>query len=288
MGSIATSASGWSRLILMFAVPMAVIGLLRMIFVKEKYDVDSAASHEEGLKVKDVGRLIETNKYILIMALMNLVFNFVCNMGVGVYYFTYIIGNVGLMGVLGLAQIIAIPLAFVFPKLISRFSTVTVMFVGFLVSVLSPFLGPEEELASLPMTGENDKTAFCLTHGAYYVESNMGSAAMHANSDDNTMTHRSSAASAEFSRVIAQKVYGYEHRPYGYVYGGSGGGYRTTACIENTNAFDGAAPYVIGSPYAIPNCQTTRAYAEWILLILRITEKFPAIWEQIQIPMAMQ
>lgn len=130
---------------------------------------------------------------------------------------------------------------------------------------LSPFPGPDEELASLPVTGEDDKVAFCLTHGAYYVESNMGSKMIFTNSDDNTMTHRSSAASAEYSRVMAQKVYGYEHRPYGYVYGGSGGGYRTIACIENTNAFDGGVPYVIGSPYAIPNCQTTRAYAERIL-----------------------
>lgn len=130
---------------------------------------------------------------------------------------------------------------------------------------LSPFPGPEEELASLPVTGIDDKIAFCLTHGAYYVESNMGSAAAFTNSDDNTMTHRSSAASAEFSRIKAQEIYGYEHRPYGYVYGGSGGGYRTIACIENTNAFDGAVPYVIGSPYAIPNCQTTRAHAERIL-----------------------
>ena len=130
---------------------------------------------------------------------------------------------------------------------------------------LSPFPGPEEELASLPVTGEDDKIGFCITHGAYYVETNMGSGAVFTNSDDNTMTHRSSAAAAECSRVKAQEVYGYEHRPYGYVYGGSGGGYRTLACIENTNAFDGACPYVLGSPYAIPNCQTTRAYAERIL-----------------------
>ncbi len=130
---------------------------------------------------------------------------------------------------------------------------------------LSPFPGPEEELASLPVTGIDDKIAFCITHGAYYVESNMGSGAAFTNSEDNTMSYRSSAAAAEYSRVMAQKVYGYEHRPFGYVYGGSGGGYRTIACIENTNAFDGAAPYVIGSPYAIPNCQTTRAHAERIL-----------------------
>ena len=118
---------------------------------------------------------------------------------------------------------------------------------------LSPFPGPEEELASIAVTGIDDKIAFCITHGAYYVESNMGSGAIFTNSDDNTMSYRSSAATAEYSRVMARKVYGYEHRPYGYVYGGSGGGYRTIACIENTNAFDGAAPYVIGSPYAIPN-----------------------------------
>ncbi len=130
---------------------------------------------------------------------------------------------------------------------------------------LSPFPGPEEELASLPVVGIDDKIAFCITNGAYYVESNMGSGAVFTNHEDNTMSYRSSAAAAEFSRVKAQEVYGYEHRPYGYVYGGSGGGYRTIACIENTNAFDGAAPYVIGSPYAIPNCQTTRAYAERVL-----------------------
>lgn len=130
---------------------------------------------------------------------------------------------------------------------------------------LSPFPGPEEEVSSLPVTGIDDKIAFCLTHGAYYVESNMGSIAVFVDNEDPDMTHRSSAAAAEFSRVKAQEVYGYQHRPYGYVYGGSGGGYRTIACIENTNAFDGAAPYVVGSPYAIPNCQTTRAHAERIL-----------------------
>lgn len=130
---------------------------------------------------------------------------------------------------------------------------------------LSPFPGPEEELASLPVTGVDDKIAFCITHGAYYVESNMGSAAVFTNSDDHTMTHRSSAAAAEFSRVKAREVFGYDHRPYGYVYGGSGGGYRTIACIENTNAYDGACPYVIGSPYAIPNCQSTRAHAQRLL-----------------------
>lgn len=135
MGSVATSAAGWSRLILMFAIPFAAIGILRMIFVEEKYDaVDNTPAGQEKLKVKDIATLLKTDKYILIITLMSLVFNFVCNMGTQSYYFTYIVGNVGLLGILGLAQIIAIPLAFVFPKLISKFSTVKLMFAGFLVS----------------------------------------------------------------------------------------------------------------------------------------------------------
>lgn len=136
MGKIATSASGWSRLILMFAVPMAAIGILRMLFVKEKYDVDVTTRYGEKLKVKDILTVVKIDKYILLIALMSLIFNFVCNMGVNVYYFTYVVGNVGLMGATYIAQIVAIPLAFVFPKLISRFSTVKLMFVGFLVSAL--------------------------------------------------------------------------------------------------------------------------------------------------------
>lgn len=136
MGKIATSASGWSRLILMFAVPMAAIGILRMLFVKEKYDVDVTTRQGEKLKVKDILTVVKIDKYILLIALMSLIFNFVCNMGVNVYYFTYVVGNVGLMGATYIAQIVAIPLAFVFPKLISRFSTVKLMFVGFLVSAL--------------------------------------------------------------------------------------------------------------------------------------------------------
>ena len=136
MGSIATSASGWSRLVLMFAVPLAAIGILRMIFVKEKYDVDVTTEKGEKLKIKDVVTVVKTNKYILLITVMTFIFNFVCNMGVNVYYFTYVVGNVGLMGVTYIAQMIAIPLAFIFPKLISKFSTIKLMFVGFLVSAV--------------------------------------------------------------------------------------------------------------------------------------------------------
>lgn len=128
-------------------------------------------------------------------------------------------------------------------------------FRGRFFQYLSPFPGPDEELASLDKTGEDDKIAFCLRNGAYYVESNMGSAYMFGEKPDPTLCYKASAAAAEISRKLAMEYYGCS-RPYGYVHGGSGGGYKTMACIENTNAWDGAVPYVIGSPVSLPNTVT--------------------------------
>lgn len=140
---------------------------------------------------------------------------------------------------------------------------------------LSPFPGPDEELASLDKTGEDDKIAFCLLHGAYYVESNMGSASMFGGKSDATLCYKASAAAAEWSRKVAMEYYGCS-RPYGYVHGGSGGGYKTMACIENTNAWDGAAPYVIGSPYSLPNTVTMHVKGQRVL-----RHVFPRIFDAI-------
>ena len=62
---------------------------------------------------------------------------------------------------------------------------------------------------------------------------------------------RQRGGGATYSRVLAAEMYG-EHRPYGYVFGGSGGGYRTMACIENTDVWDGAVPYIHGTPMSLP------------------------------------
>lgn len=131
---------------------------------------------------------------------------------------------------------------------------------------LSPFPGPNEELASLTpeRKGMEDHVTFALTHGAYFVESNMGSGSAFGSNSDPTILYRSSAAVAEYSREVAREIYGGE-RPYGYVYGGSGGGYKTCGCIENTVAFDGAVPFVTACPVALPNIMTVTAHAVRIL-----------------------
>lgn len=130
---------------------------------------------------------------------------------------------------------------------------------------------PDREDASQVKKGEEDKIAFAITHGAYFVESNMGGTEAHAE-----MIYHSSAAVAEYSRVISVRLYG-DHRPFGYIYGGSGGGFKTMSCFENTITWDGAVPYIIGSPMAIPNVFTARAHA---LRVLR--HKLPMLADAVE------
>lgn len=134
-------------------------------------------------------------------------------------------------------------------------------FRGRFYQYLSPFPGPDEEMASLNHQGLDDKIAFCLEHGAYFVETNMASKATFGGPTEPKIILKTSSAAAEYSRKLAIEMYGCD-RPFGYVFGGSGGSYKTFSCIENSSAWDGAVPYVIGSPVSLPNTITLHAQGQ--------------------------
>lgn len=134
-----------------------------------------------------------------------------------------------------------------------------------------------ENLAQLMPVGPYNKIGSTLAAGAYFVETNGGgkidlTKGSMALADPTITAYRANAAAAQYSRTVAQQMYGGK-RPFGYAYGGSGGGYRTIGSIENTTGvWDGVVPYVIGSTMAIPNMFTVRMQA---LRVLR--DKFPQI-----------
>lgn len=110
---------------------------------------------------------------------------------------------------------------------------------------------------------------FSIDHGAYFVETNQGGKVDF--SDPSTHkeasigAYRANAACAEFSRHVAKLIYSCD-RPYGYCFGGSGGAYRTTGAMESTvGIWDGAVPFVLGSPQAIPNLFAVRMNALRVL-----------------------
>ena len=90
---------------------------------------------------------------------------------------------------------------------------------------------PDSEILAQKMPpGEENKIGFTLASGAYFVETNGGGpnqVGMPGMGTDPTVAaYRANAAAAQYSRVVAQQMYG-GARPYGYAFGGSGGAYRT-------------------------------------------------------------
>jgi len=125
------------------------------------------------------------------------------------------------------------------------------------------------------VTQENPSISFAAASGGYLVESNLGSKNMYPLPDHTIEGFRTSAAVAQYSRVLAAQMYG-PHRPYGYAYGGSGGGYKTVSMAENTTGiWDGVVPYVLPSP------MSTSVFSIQPLAYRILKDKFPAIVDAI-------
>jgi hypothetical protein len=140
---------------------------------------------------------------------------------------------------------------------------------------VSPVPGSEHGATEGAFTGYIE---FAVASGGYLVESNLGRFRRALRGEDSTIAgYRASVAVATYSRVLAAEQYG-EHRPYGYVFGGSGGALRTFACFENGNGvWDGAVPYIHGSTRSIPSMYSAQAHAFRVL-----AEKIPQIVDAVE------
>jgi hypothetical protein len=134
---------------------------------------------------------------------------------------------------------------------------------GHFFQYLTPIPISENTAQGAP-AGKDNLIGMALDGGAYLVETNCGGAfdlgkLATAKMDPTISAYRANAASAAYSRVVAQRIYGTIDRPYGYAFGGSGGAFRTIGSFENTTGvWDGAVPFVMGSNMAIPNMFTFR------------------------------
>lgn len=118
VASMGTSAQGWSRMILYYCIPLLIISLMRFFFVKEenRAEVESA----QKVNMKEVFTVLKTNKYIYFVGLLLLVYNMISNMGVGTYYFTYIVGDLTKMSALGLISVLILVSMVFYTKLLKK------------------------------------------------------------------------------------------------------------------------------------------------------------------------
>jgi Na+/melibiose symporter-like transporter len=117
---IGKSPSGWTILVLAFGVVFTAFGLLRFLFIKEKYAAETPALPK--LKLKDIRTVLATNPYLWILTGIQFVIAFFANFGALTYYFRYVVGNVAIQGLLGFIAVLLLPLLALMPRLVKRYT----------------------------------------------------------------------------------------------------------------------------------------------------------------------
>ena len=117
--TMGTTASGWTRMILMFAIPGILVGVIRFLTIKEKYSLDIKTEHTT---IKDILNALKQNKFIFIVAFMFMVYQLIANMGVNTYYFTYVVKDIGKESIMSVFAVAILPVMLIFPPLLKKVS----------------------------------------------------------------------------------------------------------------------------------------------------------------------
>ena len=135
MEKLANSDGGWTTLILIYMIPLTVLGLLRFIFVKENPDVD-ARQVRNKVNFKDIWMMICKNGYAWLYLLIMFFFQTIQSIGALAYYFKYIVGDEGAAGLLSIMSFVLLPVMFVFPVIMKKLSAAQIIAFGAVFSCL--------------------------------------------------------------------------------------------------------------------------------------------------------
>jgi Na+/melibiose symporter-like transporter len=135
MAKMAANPGGWRNLVMIYAIPLALIGIFRFIFVKERFNMDAVSSTEK-IKLKELLSVLHINPYIWLVGSIFVFLQFVAGMNAGTYYFTWIGGGIARMGTLSSLTIVMMLSMFFFPRLVKRFSVSALVGAGALIGAL--------------------------------------------------------------------------------------------------------------------------------------------------------
>ncbi len=135
MAKLASADGGWTTLILIYMIPLTVLGLLRFIFVKENPAID-AQQIKDKVNLKDIWNMIRKNGYAWLYLLIMFFFQTIQSIGALAYYFRYIVGDEGAAGLLSIMSFVLLPTMFVFPLLMKKLSPAQIIAFGAIFSCL--------------------------------------------------------------------------------------------------------------------------------------------------------
>lgn len=135
MGTLGTTRGGWTTMLLITGIPLCLLGLTRLIVVKE---VNTEG--DENAKLPELKEFLPAlkNKYVWILCAVTILNNIIVNnnSAVGTYYFQYIVGDVTKMSVVGTLGLVSPFLLLLMPKLLQKISIRTLFTWSFVIGAI--------------------------------------------------------------------------------------------------------------------------------------------------------
>ena len=185
IAAMGSTRAGWMKIAVMITIPCTLIGLIRFFTVKERTDITQAS--ENKVTLREMLGLLKQNKYILIFAVIILVSNIGSNIGngAGVYYFMYIMHDIGLQSIMALSMVAVVLTIVLTPVLSKKFGFMKVMraatligAVGYLIRLIDVSnIGLLFASSALALLGFNTMFSFagsfiinCMDYGEWKTE----------------------------------------------------------------------------------------------------------------------
>ncbi len=128
--------AAWIRTAITVAIPLTLLGLCRMIFVKEENDTVDTVEEKAKTDLRDIAKMLTKNRYWVTYCIINLISNIVTNMGVGVYYADKVLGNLGVQSLFAGVSALAVFALVLLPKLLKKFHLSTIIKFGCIASTV--------------------------------------------------------------------------------------------------------------------------------------------------------
>ena len=138
VASMGSTAAGWSQIMAIYCIPLAVIGMLRFFLVPEVIDVDGGS--QEKMKVSEVIQVITKNKYVYFVLGAYLCYNIVTSMSFSSYYFTYVVGDVSMLTMVSAMTMPLMIVMFIFPKMMQKMRLSRLVMLGAAFGAVGYFL----------------------------------------------------------------------------------------------------------------------------------------------------
>lgn len=134
MATMATSGPGWSKMLGIFAVPLAVIGMFRFLLVKETIAVDDGGTGK--MSFAEMIEVLKHNKYIWFSTALAVLYNVTLGMNAATYYFTYVVGDIGKYTMIAALSMPMLIVMFIFPALMKKISISRIIMGGAALGVV--------------------------------------------------------------------------------------------------------------------------------------------------------